>query len=239
MARLPSRLARFEEKKLKNRLIYTIIGLLLVLTFFAVFGFKLFIGFFVFLDQMRGNESPKTVENQLLVAPFLDSVPIATNSSKFVFQGKAQSNNSVVLFIDSEETKKTKADTDGMYVFENVTIPEGTHIIQTKTTNDKGKFSEFSNKITTTVKKKQPKLDVATPTDNSTIRGEDPTLIIEGKTDPDVNIRINDRFVVVKSDGSFSYSYQLSEGDTELTIVAIDLAGNEKQVKRAVTYHKE
>lgn len=238
MAKIPSRLARFEEKKLRNRLIYTVIIILLVLTFFIVFGFKLLIGFFVFLDQMRGNDTVKPQENQILVAPFLDSVPIATNSSKFIFRGKALSNTTVVLYVDDEELRKSKSDSDGLFTFENVTIPEGKHLIKSRTTNDKGKYSEFSNVVSTTIKKKQPKLDVISPQDNSTVTSEEAIVQIEGKTDAEVNLKINDRFAVVKSDGSFSFAYGLNEGDNEIILKAIDLAGNEKEVKRNVTYHK-
>ncbi len=233
-----SRLARFEEKRLRTRLIFAIIGSLAVVTFLVVFGFRLFIGFFVFLDKMHGKESSKEVKAALVIPPYLDPLPLATMSGQIAISGRGQANSTIILYINSEETKKIKAADDGTFVIKSLNLPEGTHTLQAKAADDSGNKSEFSNSVLTTIKKHPPKLDITSPNDNTTVNGETNIVNLEGKTEPDNDIRINDRFVVVRPDGSFSYPFPLAEGDNTLKIRAIDRAGNSTEILRKVSYQK-
>lgn len=233
-----SRLARFEEKRLRTKLIFAVLGSLGLVTFLVVFGFRLFIGFFVFLDQMRGKEQTQAQKSTLVIPPYLDPLPLATMSGKLKVSGRGQANEKLVLYINNEETKEVSINEDGTFEITSLNLPEGTHTLQAKIKDVSGKTSEFSNSVVTTIKKKPPKLDVTVPNDNSTINGEDNLLKVQGKTEPDNDVRINDRFVVVQPDGSFSYPFPLSEGDNELKIKAIDRAGNSTEVSRKVSYQK-
>lgn len=234
----PSRLARFEEKKLRTRLIFAIIGSLLLVTFLVVFGFRLFIGFFVFLDKMNGKESPKESKSALVIPPYIDPLPLATMSGQIVITGRGQANATAVIYVNNEETKKVKINDDGTFKVTSITLPEGTHTIQAKTADSSGNKSEFSNSIQTTIKKRPPLLDVTVPNDNATINGDSNLLNVEGKTDEGNDIRINDRYVVVQPNGFFTYPFPLSEGENELKIKAIDRAGNSTELTRKVTYKK-
>ncbi len=236
---LSSRLARFEEKKLKTRLLFAVIGTLLVITLLVVFGFRLMISFFIFLDQMRGksstNQSPSTV---LVIPPYLDPLPAATMSGKLIITGRGQANATIILYINDSETKRETISDDGTFSITSQNLPEGSYTIRAKTTDSNGNTSNFSNTITTIIKKRPPLLEISSPVDDMMITGDDNILQIEGKTDEGVDIRVNDRFVIVKPDGSFIYPYPLEEGENILTIQAIDQAGNITKVEKIVTYKK-
>lgn len=237
---LPSRLARFEEKKLKTRLIFAVIGMLLVVTLLIVFGFRLMIGFFIFLDQMRGkNPTEQSQSTALVIPPYLDPLPTATMSGRLTITGRGQPNATIILYINDSESRRETIPDDGIFSIVSQNLPEGTYTIRAKTADNNGNTSNFSNTITTTIKKRPPILTISSPIDDMIVSGDDNMLQIEGKTDEGVDVRVNDRFVIVKSDGSFTYPYPLEEGENTLTIQAIDQAGNMTQVEKIVTYKKQ
>lgn len=234
-----SRLARFEERKLRTRLIFITLGILGLITFFVVFGLKLAVGFFGFLDQMHGKEQDtQTNTTQVNFPPYLDPLPMATSSGQLTITGKGTADAELVIYADDTDIKRTVIDKDGTFSVSHITLPEGTHNIKALIRNSQGKDSTFSNTVQIIIKKKPPKLDITSPNDNSTIEGDSNLVVIEGKTDDDTDVRINDRFVVIRPDNTFSYQYPLQEGDNALTIKATDRAGNSTEVKRTISYHK-
>ena len=234
-----SRLARFEEKRLRTRLVFALLAIVGLITFLLVFGIKLVVGFFVFLDQMHGKEQPvQATTKALIMPPYMDPLPIATSSGILHLTGRGQANAEIVIYADDTQVKKTKIDADGTFSISSITLPEGTHSVKATIVDAQGKESEFSNMVQTIIKKKPPKLDITSPNDNSTITSDDNLLPVEGKTDDDTDVRINDRFVVIRPDNTFSYPFPLQDGDNPLTIKATDRAGNSTEVDRKVTYKK-
>lgn len=236
--KISSRMRRFEERRLRTRLIFVVIGSTTLLLLLAVFGVRLLIGFSVMIDTIRGNETTEAQESALVIPPYIDSLPVATNSSTLVITGRGQEQANIVLFINDQESKKTRVAEDGTFIISSVSLPEGTYTIQAKAEDEHGKFSDFSNTIQTAIMKKPPELEITKPNDGDILNGEDNLVSVEGRTDDDVDVRVNDRFVVVKPDGFFQYPYPLEEGENELVIRAIDLAGNNTKIVRTVTYHK-
>ena len=61
-------------------------------------------------------------------------------------------------------------------------------------------------------------------------------IMVKGKTEEKATVTVNERFVVVGSEGNFEYSLTLSEGENKILIVAIDKAGNKTEKELKVTY---
>ena len=114
----------------------------------------------------------------------------------------------------------------------------GSNTIHARLTDTKGNLSDPSNPVSIIYANTPPKLVVTNPTDNAAISGDPNAVTVDGTTDDNVSVTINDRVVVVKTDNSFSYTYPLNDGDTTLIIVATDAAGNQTTVTRKITYHK-
>jgi hypothetical protein len=64
----------------------------------------------------------------------------------------------------------------------------------------------------------------------------DETINIEGKTEPEASVTINDEEVTVEEDGSFVHEVSLEVGENEFVVIAKDLAGNETKKTLTVTY---
>lgn len=234
-----SRLQRYEEKKERRRIALAFVGIFAIVIFFLIFGMKILVAFSLGIDKIRGT-TPVTSEQTsvILIPPELDPVSVATNSAEIVVSGRAKDAKTVILFVNGEETVKTDVKEDGTFRITKVGLTKGSNSIAAKTSDDKGNTSVFSEALIVTYKKGDPKLDVSAPTDGTEVSGDKAVVTVSGTTDPDNTLRINDRLVVVKTDGSFSYDFPLKEGDQTLTIIAKDSAGNEIKVERKVKYKK-
>lgn len=235
---LSSRMKRFEEKRLRTRLILVTVGTLTLFLVLGVFGIRILIGLSVLIDQSRGNDTTRSTTRALVIPPYIDPLPLATSSGRLVITGRGQEKANIILYVNDQESKKTRVADDGTFIISSISLAEGNYTIKAKAEDVGGKLSDFSNSIRTTIKRRPPALEVTKPTDGATHTGEDNLFSVEGNTEEDVDIRINDRFVVVRTDGSFAYPFPLDEGDNTLTIKAIDRAGNKTEIIRKVTYQK-
>jgi cytoskeleton protein RodZ len=77
-----------------------------------------------------------------------------------------------------------------------------------------------------------PFLDVSDPPGNIEMHGS--TLVVRGKTDPTVEVRINGERTFVKSDGVFEETLGVSEGVNAIRVTATSVGGREHVVTREV-----
>lgn len=230
---------RHEDRELFRRLVLFAGGGLAILVFLLIYGFKLLVGFSLTVDKFRSSGQPTpTAAASLVLPPSLDPPVEATNSAYISVTGNAGGAATVLLFVNSRETDDTVASKDGTFKFTQVKLTEGNNTILAKIRDTKNKLSEASNAVSVLFKKSKPQLEVTAPADNTTINGDTNTVPVTGKVEDGTTVKINDRFAVVGSDGSFSYDYPLPDGDTTLKITAIDQAGNETVIERKVTYRR-
>lgn len=233
-----SRLARVEERRERQRLVFSLIGMIAVLGFLAIFGLKILVGFSLLVDRIRGGSPPSPAQNvSVLVSPILDPLPEATNINELTITGSAQSGVTVVVYVDGSEKKKLTVLESGTFSVP-VTLPEGSHTISAKVIDDKGNASELSNIFTVVVKKTPPTLEMSQPNDGDKITGEKNTVLVTGHTEERAHVSVNGRVVIINSDGSFRMTVSLSDGENIIKIIATDEAGNQTLLERKVTYEK-
>lgn len=231
-----SRYARVEERRARRRLYLAIAGIAGVFLFLLLFGVRILVGFSLFVDWIRG-ASPQQQQSTVLLPPVLDPAPEATFSARIKITGSAQPDTTLIVYLNEKEFKKMTVPKIGTFELEDVVLQEGENVMSAKVT-DEDKMSELSNVLRITRKSEGPLIEVTSPEDGREVVGDDSRLTIEGKTEEDVTVTVNGRFVVVESDGSFRSTMNLSEGETTLTIVATDVAGNKSQLSRRVTYRR-
>ena len=234
-----SRLNRLQDRKEKRRLLLAVVGIITVFALILLFGVKALIGFSLLVDKLRGTTPTTSQQSQLIILPpTIDPPPTATNSATISVTGKGQTGLTLVLYVNNSEFKKLAVGEDGTFMVANVSLTNGTNTISAKLTDAKDNVSDLSNIVSVTYGNTPPRLVISDPTDNTTISGDLNTVTVNGMTDDNVTVTINDRMVVIKTDNSFSYNYPLNEGDNILNIVATDTAGNQTTVQHKVTYHK-
>ncbi len=234
---LYSRLRHHEDRIFKKRLVWAISGSVALIIFIFIFGLKLLVGFSLLVDNLRGT-SPKEQQSQsLILPPVLDPLPEATNSATLTITGKSDREVKIVLYFDEEETTTLPTKDDGTFSFTKK-LPEGNHTVSAKAKNDKDSLSDLSNVVRVNIMRTKPELTVTSPQEGARIVGESNMVTVKGKTSPDNTVTVNDRLAVVANDGSFSYTYSLTEGENTLHIAATDPAGNQEAIDRRVTYSK-
>ncbi|MEK9143469.1 MAG: hypothetical protein AAB481_02490 [Patescibacteria group bacterium] len=234
---LYSRLRHHEDRIFKKRLIWAIGGSVALVVFIFIFGLKLLVGFSLLVDNLHGASPAEKQSQSLILPPILDPLPEATNSATLTISGKGDAGVKIVLYIDEEESITLPVESDGTFSITKK-LAEGEHTVSAKAKNDKDAVSDLSNVMTVTIKRSKPELTVTNPDDGTRIVGESNTLVVKGKTDSENTVTVNDRLAVVGSDGSFSYTYSLTEGENNLHIVVTDPAGNQETADRRVSYSK-
>lgn len=228
---------RNQDNKETRRLVLAIAGTLGIIVFLILFGFKILVGFSLFLDKLRG-AAPAAPVKTLLFSPVLDPLPEATNSGELSISGRGQANLTLILYLNESEAKKLTIPPDGNFKT-NLLARDGTNIISAKLLDDQGNLSDLSNVITVAVKNKPPLLELATPEPNSTVTGEKNTIVVSGRSDSENTVIINNRLVVIRADGTFGHTLSLNEGENTIKVIATDPAGNSLTLERKVTYRRE
>lgn len=237
------------EVKARNKLIVTLIGV-------AIFGYvsfawilPAFVGGMAVLTQSKDNKGPlpTPVAESAIVAPPVLNIPYeATNTATIKINGYSTPNTSVEIYIDNDLKTTVSTSSDGSFTTDDIPLNIGNNNISGKTIDDKGKKSLSSKPILITYLNEKPKLQIDQPQDNTTVNGSDEQsssankkVTVSGKVDPveGVTVTINGVQPIVGSDGSFSQTADINQGDNTITITATDMAGNTTQVTRKVTYN--
>lgn len=205
--------------------------------FLFVFGLRLLIAFSVFVERIRGNTKDLTQTGKtVLLAPILEPIPQATNSATIAIHGTAQPDTTLLLFLNGDEYKRIDIDTSGTFSVDAISLPAGTVTISARSTHSDGSVSDISNTITTIIDRTPPEIIITKPQDNDTINDGTNRAVVEGKTDPDAKVTVNDRIIIIRSDGSFNYTLPVQDGENTLRFVSTDPAGNSIEIERKITY---
>ncbi len=81
-----------------------------------------------------------------------------------------------------------------------------------------------------------PNLDVSSPQDQQTV--EIPTVLVEGNTDPEVKVSVNNQDIGVDKSGHFKEEIKLSSSTNNVDIVATSKFGQSNKITRTVFVKK-
>ena len=199
--------------------------IILAIGFIAVkFGLELLVTMAIFLSPK--NQPVAQEQKLLLPAPVINSTPIATNSAQIKISGYASPMAKVSLTINGSLTDSSESDSDG-YFETKIQLNKGDNFVSVKYTDTSLNESKESQSIIINRDDESPMLTIESPSDGSILHGQDQkTVEINGKTEAETSLTLNNRYVSVQSDGSFSSKFQLHEGENEITILAEDKAEN-------------
>lgn len=231
-----SRRSRVEERSARHRIAIGLIGSIALLVFIALFGLKLLIGFSLLVDRIRGGSNQQSPQQALLQPPVLNHLPEATNSATLTINGTGTAKMQVVVYVNDAEYKRLAIPDNGTFQVADIPVTEGKMTMSAKLLDAKNTLSDLSNVVTTTIDRTPPKLEISSPADNATVNDGTHKVTITGITDEDMRLTITGRIVVLKADGSFSYSMPLNDGPNKLEVISTDAAGNTTTIVRNVTY---
>lgn len=235
-----SSLSRRSERKSKRKLILTaLISIFLVYSLFA-WLLPTLIGSLSVINKFKPTpvKEASITENISLAPPVLNIPFESTNTGSISIKGYSTPNVSVEIYLDDEIKTTSKTKDDGSFVSDNISLTLGTNNISGKTVDEKGNKSLSSKPIRIIYSNEKPSLDLSSPSDNQEIKGGDKKVLITGSTDANKGITVsaNGIQLIVNSEGKFSQTIDINEGENNIAVSATDSAGNSIQLTRRVTY---
>ncbi len=231
------RLARKEETATVKRIfVLSVVSVVIIIAIFT--AGPGFLGKFAdFVDAVfknRGGAVQNTVSS--LSTPILDEIPQATNSAILKISGVSAGGDNVEVYKDGEKITDTPV-VDGKFAYDDINLNNGSNEIKVKATTKSGAQSDFSQVAIVNFDKKEPQLSVTTPTAGQSFSGNNHVTVL-GDTEKDAQVFANGFLANVSSDGKFSVTIPLVDGDNKLEVKALDEAGNTKIIELNVHFSK-
>jgi hypothetical protein len=232
------RLERHQKKQLTTTIIIFVVILVLLLYFIFTTGFRILLSSSAFVANFFSKTSslPLTKNNQLVGSINIDNIPQATNSAKILVSGSLVNFNRLEFYLNGEIVKQIDINSD-TFAEEIGDLKKGDNqvYIKAETTDNKNEKETIIYKVF--YKDEKPKLVISEPADKSTTDNSE--IKIKGLTDKETFVRVNDLPIVVDADGSFETTVRLKDGDNQIVITALDIAGNLETNTLTVTYQKD
>jgi len=232
-----SRLSKNFQKKSRNTLIISILGIALILILLFKFGLPLLSdASFLFGKVTSTPEDSKETDNSnntFVPEPRLYSLPSAINKENLTVEGSSLNGLSIEIFVNGKSVGEAKVNESGEFTYE-VILTDGENIIKARAIKNE-KNSEFSPSQTIKFTNKGPELSIETPSNNSEIKGGNP-IEIKGLTDPGSTVKVNDFQAIINSEGKWSYRLTLVNGGNDIKIISTDAAGNTTEEVIHVNY---
>lgn len=236
-----SRLGRNIKKNNKRTVILSLLS-------FFLFCILLLKGFPYILEgigtasQFLNRNDNKNISHQkneeILLPPTLTDIPQATSSAYIKISGESEQAGTVEIYLNMELKDEIENEAGQKFTSNLIKLKDGSNEFRTKIKNDDGE-SSFSESYSVSFLSKEPLLEVSFPQDGSKFLKADKRITIQGKTDENSTIFINDTKAIVDFDGSFSHLIELNEGDNTIAIKARNQAGKEVEKKITVNYSRE
>lgn len=232
-----SRLSRRLKRRTEKTLLLSILGIILILFLLVKFGIPLIVNFTLLISGSKNDSSTVSSKNDssFVMPPVLNPLPTATNSAKISVSGIALPKQIIILYLNDKMQDKTKVKNDNRFSFEDLILSEGENVIKAKAA-DNDNESSFSESIIIVYKNTPPNLSINSPSDGQSFSKDENSITVSGKTDPGVKITINDLWAIVDANGDYSKELLLKEGENNITIIAIDEAGNKAELKIKINY---
>lgn len=223
------------EAKTKKNLLLSILGIALVMLLMFKFGLPLLINLSLFLSGSRANQEQLKDQDPFFIAPpILNSSPRATSSANIIVSGVALKDQTINLYINGNLIDKTRTEDDGSFSFKEA-LSTGENVIKAKAVVE-DKESEFSQTLAIAFKNAPPSLNIQSPSNDQSFAKDQNIADVKGTTDADVKITVNGFWAITDDNGNFSYRLPLQNGENNIKIVAVDIAGNKTQKEVKVTY---
>ena len=234
-----SRLAEHQKKQFRINIIFVILILLTVIVLIFTIGLKILLNTSVFVARLSEKKTtlPLNKNQNFIGDADIDSIPIATNSSRIIVGGSVINFNQVEFYLNNDLVKEISLLASDNFNEEIGDLKSGENEVfvigKSKDQNEEKKSKAF----TVFYKSEKPRLEISEPQDGAKTNKQE--LKITGTTDKETYIKINDLPVVVDAQGIFHTMLKLKDGENKIFIKAQDVAGNIEEKTLTVVYEKD
>lgn len=232
-----SRRETLEKRKNIKQTTYFFVGGIFFLFFFLVVGIPLLIDFSAFLSNILSPRQTNLKKNTKFIQQPVLEIPFeATNSAQISFSGYGAVGVDNELFVNDKKIK-TVSDKNGSFTFSGVILASGDNEIYVVSKDKNSDVNAKSSVSTVTFDNKKPEISFENLTDGQEFRLNN-QVTIKGKLSEEGTLYLNDSFIMVNSDKTFSVDLELKDGENVLKFKAIDKAGNTTEKEFKVNFRK-
>ena len=226
-----SRISKKQQQKMVRQTTLIIIAAVSLLAAFIFFIMPQFIRLADGLLNGSGGltEAQDEVPPQ---TPVLAAPVTATNSASLPIAGVGEAGSQAVLVVNGERLDEVEINDEGEFKFIAL-LTEGENALAVFSIDEAGNESVQTREYAVELDTSAPEIEVESPVDGAEIElRKNQITTIKGTTEPQAKVFINDRLVYAKSNGSFSMSFKLAEGENKLRFKVEDRGGNvsEKEI---------
>ena len=237
MPRYYSRLRTVEERKRTRKAVLRLVTAVGVVIASIIFGLKYLSHFFIFISSLNPKNQVVIKEDYIPPSPPRIFLPFeATNSATISLSGTAEPGSTVFVTQNKISLGEVMVDDKGKFVMNKIQLEEGDNEFSAVVLDNAGNKSQISDLEVISYLHDQPKLEIISPLNGQKFTGKDNYIEVKGDTDPGVRLTVNDRMVILGSNGSFSYRWGLTNGENQLVIMVTDKAGNQQRKEITVNY---
>jgi len=234
-----SRLAEHQKKQFRTNIIFIILILLTVIVLISTVGLKILLNTSVFVARLSEKKTSQPLnKNQNFIGDVdIDTIPIATNSSRIIVGGSVINFNQVEFYLNGDLVEETSLLSSDNFSEEIGDLKSGENevfVIGKSTDQNEEKKSKVYSVF---YKSEKPHLELSEPQDG--LKTNKQEVKVAGSTDKETYIKVNDLPVVVDAQGIFQTVVKLKEGENKISIMAQDIAANTEEKTVTVIYEKE
>lgn len=233
------RLSRHENKEFARKVTLYLVLLAVIFYFIFFYGIKFLLNFSVFIAHLGSNtkQIASPPKDDFVGTLSIDSIPVATNSSRIIVAGSMINYDSVAFYVNGQQVKEKEHLSSDSFQEEINDLKKGVNEVFVRVKTRDGKHEKKSEIYTVTYIADKPKLELKEPQDHSKTNKNE--VNVSGSTDKEIFIKINELPVVVDAAGNFQTSVKLKDGDNQIIVTAQDVAGNVETKTLTVTYQKD
>jgi len=157
-------------KDLRKKIFFTLFLLIFIFYFLFTFGFKIIFSVSNFLANIKPKPTPnfESKEENFIGDINIDSIPQATNSASFLFQGSVLNFNEITFFLNDEKIKKIELEGETNFQEEIEGLKEGKNTFHAIAKN-KEHFKK-TPVFEILYKSQKPKLEISQPKDGKNLQ---------------------------------------------------------------------
>lgn len=225
---------REDSQNFKKATMLTILAISLILLLVFI-GIPLVSRLTAYLSDLRSGNSNSSNDITPPAPPRFNISSEYFNKKNVDIVGNAEPSTTVKLNFNGSVLENI-TDKSGNFTF-NIDLIESENTIFATATDPSGNVSIESKKIKLYFDDKPPILEIVKPQDGTSLFGlTQRQITIEGKTESNSQVTINDRFVNVDSEGIFQFSSTMNEGQNSFLIKVVDQAGNTNEKNISVNF---
>lgn len=231
-----SRRINIEEKKNKSKAIsfslLTFIGLIIII----LYGPSSLAKFAAFISDLNKTSQPAdTQDTNPPPVPRIEDIPKATNKPKLELRGTTEPGATVYIFLNSKKNE-VLANRNGFFST-TLNLDKGENVIFASARDSSGNESSKTQALKIVYDTDAPQIQILKPSDKSEFFGSrQRQIVIEGKTEQGAKLQINNRLVIIESDGSFTFASTLDPGENKFSVKVEDEAGNVNETSFSVNF---